>query len=219
MKKTTLIVLVFGASLASCSDSGKKVEASEAETVETVQTEATVEYKTIKEGSYLNWRASHLGGLEPRFGKMFAKSANILVNDGSVTNASIEVDMNSLTVENFGDDAETTAKLTGHLLSPDLFNTEVYPTSKFELTSIAEGTEAYNSIITGNLTILDVTKSITINANISVNENEVSVISEDFTITRQDWGIIYHTEGDEGVPAEYIIANDIGFTINIVLVK
>ena len=195
------------------------MEASDAETVETVKTETTVEYQTIKEGSYLDWRASHLGGLEARFGKLFAKSASVLVNNGVVTNATIEVDMNSLTVENFGEDAETAAKLSGHLLSPDLFNTEAFPTSKFELTSIAKGTEEFNSSITGNLTILEVTKSITFNANVTVSENEVAVVSEDFAITRQDWGIIYHTEGDEGVPAEYVIANEIGFTINVVLGK
>jgi polyisoprenoid-binding protein YceI len=219
MKKTTLVALVFGAFLASCSDNGKQVEASDAETVETVQTETTVEYKTIKDGSSFDWRASHLGGAEPRFGKMLAQSAEILVNNGAVTNASIVVDMNSMTVENFGEDTESAAKLSGHLLSPDLFNTEVYPTSKFELTSVDEGTGEYNSVITGNLTILEATKSITFNANVSVSENEVSVISEDFAVTRQDWGIIYHTEGDEDVPAEYIIANDIGFTINITITK
>ena len=219
MKKTTLIALVFGTFLASCSDNGKKVEANEAETVETVKTETTTEYKTIKDGSYLDWRASHLGGVEQRFGKMYAKSASVLVNNGSITNATIEIDMKSLTVENFGDDTETTAKLTGHLLSPDLFNTEEYPTSKFELTSIAEGSGDYNSNVTGNLTILDVTKSITIDANISVSEDQISIVSEDFAITRQDWGIVYNTEGDEGVSADYAIANDIGFTINVELTK
>lgn len=219
MKKTTLVALVFGAFLASCSDSGKKVEANDAEAVETVQTEETVEYNTIKEGSYFDWRAAHLGGVDPRFGKMYAKSANVLVNNGAVTNATIEVDMTTLTVENFGDDAETSAKFLGHLLSPDLFNVEAYPTSRFELTGIAAGTGEFNSAITGNLTILDATKSITFNANVTVSENEVSVVSEDFAITRQDWNIVYHTEGDEGVPAEYIIANDIGFTINVTLTK
>ncbi|MDG1476074.1 MAG: YceI family protein [Vicingaceae bacterium] len=219
MKKTTLVALLFGAFLASCSDSGKKVEASDAAEVETVQTEETVTYNKIKDGSYLDWRASHLGGVEPRFGKMYTSSASVLVNNGVVSNAIIEVDMNTLTVENFGDDAETTAKLTGHLLSPDLFNTEMYPTSKFELTNITEGTGGFNSSVTGNLTILDATKSITFNANVTVSDNEVSVVSEDFAITRQDWNIVYHTEGDEGVPAEYIIANDIGFTINVTLTK
>ena len=147
------------------------------------------------------------------------KSANVLVNDGVVSNATIQVDMNKLTVENFGDDAESAAKLSGHLLSPDLLNAEAYPTSTFELTSIETVTGEFNSSITGNLTILDATKSITFNANVSVSENEVSVMSEDFAIVRQDWGIVYHTEGDEGVPAEYIIANDIGFTINVSLTK
>jgi polyisoprenoid-binding protein YceI len=219
MKKLALSVLAFGTLLTACSDSGKKLEASAAETVETLKTETTVEFKTVKEGSSLDWRAAHLGGVEPRFGKLFVKSASFLVNNGAVSNATIEVDMNSLTVENFGDDAETAAKLSGHLLSPDLFNTAVYPISKFELTGIAAGNEEFNSIVTGNLTILDVTKSITFNANVSVSDTEVVVVSEDFSVTRQDWGIVYHTEGDKGVPAEYIIANDIGFTINVTLTK
>ena len=80
MKKTTLLVLAFGAFLASCSDNGKQVESSEAKEVETVQTETSVEYATIKEGSYIDWRASHLGGAEPRFGKMYLQSANIVTN-------------------------------------------------------------------------------------------------------------------------------------------
>jgi polyisoprenoid-binding protein YceI len=219
MKKTTLIALVFGAFLASCSDNGKQVEAGNAEAVETVKNETTIEYSTIKEGSYLDWRASHLGGAQPRFGKMLAQSANILVNNGVVSNATISVDMNTLTVESFGDDTESAGKLTGHLLSPDLFNTAAYPTSKFELTSIADGVEGFNSVLTGNLTILDVTKSITFNANVSVAENEVKVVSEDFAINRTDWGLTYNVEGTEGVPVDYLIASDIGFTINVVLTR
>ena len=178
-----------------------------------------MEYATIKEGSYIDWRASHLGGAEPRFGKMYLQSANIVTNNSNIDNATIVVDMNTITVENFGDDKETSEKLRGHLLSPDLFNTETYPTAKFELTGIAEGTGEFNSAITGNLTILKTTKSITFNANVNVSDNEISIVSEDFAIVRQDWGIIYNTEGDEGVAAEYVIANDIGFTVNVTITK
>ena len=219
MKTTTLVVLAFSAFLVSCSDNGKQVEAGDAKEVETVQTETTVTYNIIKEGSYLDWRASHMGGVEPRFGKMYAQSANVLVNNGEVSNATIVVDMNTMTVENFGDDIESAAKLSGHLLSADLFNTEVHPTAKFELTDIAKGSGDYNSSVTGNLTILGNSKSITFNANVSITEDEISVKSEDFAITRQDWGIVYNSEGDEGVPAEYIIASDIGFTINVTIAK
>lgn len=219
MKKTTLVVLVFGAFLASCSDNGKQVESGNVEAVEVMKTLETVEYNKVEDGSYLDWRASHFGGVEPRDGKIFTKSANVLVNDGMVTNATIEVDMNTLTVDNFGDDVETAEKLRGHLLHSDLLNTELYPISKFELTSITAGTGEFNSIITGNLTLLDVTKSITFNGSITVDENQVSIVSEDFAIKRQDFNIVYNTEGDEGVPAEYIIANDIGFTINLTVTK
>ena len=71
----------------------------------------------------------------------------------------------------------------------------------------------------GNLTMLDVTKSITINANVKVSENEVSVKSEDFKINRTDWGLSYNTEGTAGVPVDYLIANDIGFTIDVTITK
>ena len=219
MKKTTLVALVFGAFLASCSDNGKQVEASDAQAVETVETETAVEYNKVKEGSFLDWRASHMGGVEPRFGKILTQSALVLVDEGQLTNASIVMDMNTLTVESFGDDTESTEKLTGHLKHADLFNVESFPTAKFEMTSIESGAGDFNSVITGNLTILEATKSISFNANVTVGDNEVSVVSEDFAIVRQDWGIVYHTEGDEGVPAEYIIANDIGFTINVTITK
>jgi polyisoprenoid-binding protein YceI len=85
--------------------------------------------------------------------------------------------------------------------------------------SIAATEGDFNSAITGNLAILDSTKSITFNANVNVSEVEVSIISEDFAVDRRDWGIVYHVEGTEGVPIDYIVANDMGFTINVVLSK
>ena len=129
------------------------------------------------------------------------------------------MDMASLTVENFPEGAAEKGKLTGHLQSGDFFNIEKYPTSKFVLTK-REGTAGeYNSRITGNLTMLDVTKSITFIANVKVSENEVSVKSEDFKINRTDWGLSYNTEGTAGVPVDYLIANDIGFTIDVTITK
>lgn len=219
MKKTTLVVLAMGAIFASCSDNGKKVKANEAETVATVKNESTVEFKTVKEESYMDWRASHLAGAQPRFGKISVKTADVLINNNKLSNAMITIDMTSFSVDNFEGDEESTNKLTGHLQSDDFFKVGSYPTSTFELTNVEEGKGDYNAIITGNLTILDATKSITFNANVLISENEVTIKSEDFAIDRTDWGLIYHTEGTEGVPVDYLIANDIGFTINVTLTK
>jgi polyisoprenoid-binding protein YceI len=128
------------------------------------------------------------------------------------------MDMNNFTVENF-EDQESIDKLAGHLKSDDFFKVATYPVSTFELATITSQEGDYNSMITGNLTILGVTKSIAFNANVMVSDASVSVKSEDFVVNRTDWGLTYNTEGTAGVPADYLISNDIGFTIDITLNK
>lgn len=217
--KNLFILSVLALGLISCGDTGREVEATDAQEVEVTESESATTYTTVKEGSYTDWRAAHFGGAEPRYGKIYLKTAEVTVNEGAVTNAKAVMDMTAITVENFGDDQEKTGKLTGHLKNEDFFNVEKYPTSTFELTSI-EGAEGdFNSAISGNLTIMDSTKSITFNANITVSDEEVSIKSEDFAIDRRDWGLVYNMEGTEGLPVDYVIANDIGFTINAVLTK
>ena len=219
MNKAILIVLAISVIMTSCGNNGNKAETKDAETVEVVETNETQTFKTIKSGSIVDWRASHLGGMQPRFGKISVENATFLVNKGQLSNASVVMNMSSLTVDNFPEGAEEKGKLTGHLISADFFNTEKYPSSKFELTKLESTEGDYNSKVTGNLTILDVTKSITFNANVSVTATEVAIQSEDFSIDRTDWGLSYHVEGSEGVPVDYLIANDIGFTINVTLTK
>jgi len=210
--------MIIGAFLSSCSNSGNNAETGDAENVENQNSENTVLYETVKDGSILNWRASHLGGVQPRWGTVQLKSASISVNESIVTNATIEMDIASLSVDNF-EDKESKTKLTGHLLSADFFKLETFPTAKFELTKMEKNNGDYNAKVTGNLTILDKTKSITFLANISVSESEVSVKSEDFNVDRTQWGLVYNVEGSVGVPKDYLIANEIGFTIDVKVSK
>ncbi|HFC01308.1 MAG TPA: YceI family protein [Phaeodactylibacter sp.] len=219
MKKTILMVFALAIMLSACSDNGKQAETKAAEKVEVVKNTGTAAFKKIKSGSHVKWRASHLAGTQKRFGKVFLKNAEFLVNNGKLTNATVVIDIPTLTVESFNEGAAEKGDLTGHLKSADFFNVAKYPTAKFELTKIEPATGEYNSKVTGNLTILDATKSITFNANVKLTPNEVSVKSEDFAVNRTDWGLSYHTEGTAGVPVNYLIANDIGFTIDVTLTK
>jgi len=214
-----LSIVLIGAMLSSCSSTGNQAETKAAEAVKTVNAANATTLTSVSEGSFVNWRAAHFGGVEPRFGKIFIKDADFKVNDGKIVNANIVMDIASLTVENFPAGAEEIGKLTGHLLSPDLFNVEKFPTAKFELTNLEKMTGTYNSKVTGNLTILEVVKSITFNANIVVAEDKVAIRSEDFSVDRTDWGLTYNVEGTAGVPIDYIIANDVGFTINATVGK
>lgn len=209
----------MGAMFASCSDNGKKAETTEAKKVEVKNSSETTIFKNVKDNSFVTWRASHLGGVQARFGKVQLGNTSFFVSEGKLTNANIDINMSSLTVENFPEGSKEKGKLTRHLLSPDFFNVDKYPTSKFELTSIEPMEGEFNSKVTGNLTILDKAKSISFNANVNVSENGVSVKSEDFKIDRTDWGLTYNTEGTAGVPVDYLISNDIGFTIDVSATK
>lgn len=218
MKKIVISLFVLAVTFTACKDSGKKVETKEAQEVEIVKEAETVTYSTVKEGSELKWRASHLAGAGARFGKTKLQIGKVLLNNNKITNAKFIIDLGSLTVDNF-DDAEQKGKLEGHLKSADFFNIEKFPTARFEITKVEENKGDYNSLITGNLTILETTKSITFNANIAVLANSVAINSEDFSVNRQDWELNYHSEGDAGVPTDYLIADAIGFTINVALTK
>ena len=217
MKKTTIIAFVLGLFLASCGSNA--VETGEAQEVTENNSTEAVEYATVGEGSHVQWRAAHLGGIVKRFGKINPTSASVKTLDNKVTNATITIGMASLTVENFDEGDESKGKLEGHLKSADFFDVENNATATFELTGIEAGTGDYNSMVTGNLTIMDSTKSITFGANVTVTEESVTVKSEDFTVNREDWGLTYNKEGTENVPAEYLISSDLGFTIDATINK
>ncbi len=211
--KVILSLFIISLMLSSCANNGEKAKTKEAEKVTEVKKENTNTLNKIESGSVVKWRASHLGGVQKRFGNVFIKSASISVNDGKLSNAKVLIDMNTLTVESFPKGSDQKSDLTGHLKSGDFFDAKNYPYSKFELTSVKNISGEYNSEITGNLTIKDVTKSITFKANLDVSDNSVTIKSEDFSIDRTDWGLKYHVEGTVGVPVNYLISNDIGFTI------
>jgi len=219
MKKTILSIFVIGIILSSCKNNEKKATTKDAEKVSIVKTQTTTTLKTLGSDSFVNWRASHLGGVKKRYGKIFFKDATFLINNGQLTNATATINMASLTVESFPEGSEQIVKLEGHLKSADFFNVEKHPTSKFELVKIEKSSGAFNSKITGNLTIAGITKSITFNANVTVSDNKATLKSEDFSINRADWSLTYNAEGTKGVPVDYLIANKIGLTINISVTK
>lgn len=201
----------------SCSTGEKQTEPAETKIVGELIPVIAVAYNTVETGSLLEWGATHFGGVGPRSGKIYCKEARVLVEDGVVANASVLIDMSTLTVENMTE--EETTDLSGHLMSADFFNVPEHPTSSFELTSLNAITGDYNSEISGSLTIMGISNNVTFNANVDVTENNVSVKSETFEIDRSDWNMVYNAEGSEGVPLDYIISDDIELAISFSVAK
>jgi polyisoprenoid-binding protein YceI len=103
-----------------------------------------------------------------------------VVEDGAPKKLEVEID-----VESIYTDAE---KLTAHLKSPDFFAAKTHPKSKFVSTKIEKSTAGYS--VTGDLTLVGKTKSITFPATASVEGGKLTLKSK-FKINRTDFGMTY----------------------------
>lgn len=133
-------------------------------------------------------------------GKIKKFSGKIELVDGDPLKSKVTVTMDMKAVET------DTPKLTGHLQSPDFFDVEKFPESKFESTKIEKSADGFT--VTGNLTLHGVTKSITFPAKIDVKADQVSV-NADFGINRKDFEIVYPGMPDDLIKDEVLIKLDL----------
>lgn len=183
MKKVIIAIVAVSTILVSCKGEKKeKVEAKEEVKVEKVAVVNNVDLSS----SILNWKGTKPGGAHN--GTVALKESSLIVENGKVTGGEFIVDM--ATIKNLDiKSPEYGAKLVAHLSNGDFFDVEKFPTSKFVITSVEE--KDGKLAVTGNLTIKDVTKSITIPASLT-QENGVNVFkSENFNIDRADFNVKY----------------------------
>jgi polyisoprenoid-binding protein YceI len=127
----------------------------------------------------------------------------IEVEGGKPETAKVTVTIDMKSIE--ADDA----KLTGHLQSPDFFETEKFPTAIFTSTEIkAGGDKGATHTITGNFELRGVKKSITFPATVTLAADKAQVKSE-FVINRKDWNIVYPGMADDLIRDEVVVQLDL----------
>ncbi len=186
MKKVILSLIVVASVITGCkSDKKEKVATAEAEKVEVKVAELNnVDLST----SMITWKGYKPTGSHN--GTVAMQDADLLIEDGELKAGEFTIDMNSIKVIDIPEDNEGNAKLRGHLTSADFFDVATYPTSKFVITNV-EKKEGNKVHVTGNLTIKDVTKSVTIPAMMS-SENGVNTLeSETFMVDRAEFNVKY----------------------------
>ncbi|MBL4642803.1 MAG: YceI family protein [Flavobacteriaceae bacterium] len=177
MKKVILSLVVVATILVSCKGKeDKKVVVKEAKKVETVVVENNV---NVAE-SVMLWKGFKPTGSHN--GTVKLSSGAMSVSNGVISGEFV-IDMSSIA------DADGSTRLEGHLKNADFFDVEKYPTSKFVITSseVKDGKVQ----VTGNLTIKDVTKSITIPATIIDVDGVLTFKSETFELNRADFNVKY----------------------------
>ncbi len=211
MYKITIIILTFGL-LASLSCT-QKPAGTKATTGTAVGTPASVDMSaaTYKLTSgQMNWTASkptgkHLGTVDISEGELSVKGDQVL--GGTFT-----IDMSSIVSIDL--EGEKKGKLENHLKSADFFAVDEFPTSNFVITSAGQVSDQPMTThqISGDLTIKDKTKNITLPANVSFVGDKILVATPAFTINRTEWGVNFHS-GILGTAADKLIHDDVSLVI------
>lgn len=156
--------------------------------------------------STITWMGNKVTGKHT--GSINLQSGELILNDGKLAGGTFFIDMASINNHDLSD-PEYKGKLENHLKSDDFFAVEKHPVSKFEITEVKD-LDNNKVSVSGNLTLRDVTKNITYEAEVLENTDAKFVAKADFNINRKDWGVAYEGMKDD------LISNEINFKINLV---
>jgi len=110
-------------------------------------------------------------------GSISIKSGGITIIDDKITEGHIIIDMNSITAQKTGA-GQGESNLSKHLKSADFFDVEIFPTSKFVLTSIISSENENEYIVKGDITIKNITKNIEFPMTINMTNGSISMNAE-----------------------------------------
>ncbi len=190
MNKLLLAISLISTGLMwSCTNpQGEKAKLTEADTI-IANTEGADKYEVDATQSMIEWIGYKPTGQHN--GTLNIKSGALYLVDNTPVGGEFVIDMNSLKVLDL-EDPEWNGKLTGHLRSPDFFDVDKNPEAKFVVTQIVRnknGGPVY--LLTGNLTIKGITRSVTFGADVSREGDAVSGKTPQFTIDRTEYDIKY----------------------------
>ena len=214
MKKLALVALAASFAVA-CNNApkGEKAEATEAQEVE--QVAEAVSYAANTSASIIEWMGSKPTG-DQHNGTIGIKEGSFEVKEGALVGGSFIIDMNSIVNLDIPADNEYNAKLVGHLKHSDFFEVETYPTARFEITNVEAIEDTLTSHrITGNLTMKDVSKSISFNAAVSMNEESIQFKAPQFVIDRTEWNVKFNSGKFFSDLKDKLINDDIALKIQV----
>lgn len=135
-------------------------------------------------------------------------SGVIWLDESDPANSSVELTIKVASVDTDDD------KRDGHLRSPDFFDAEKYPNITFKSTKVAKDGDVY--MLTGNLTIKDVTKEVSFPFEMVGPVNAMGSkrlgAHATFKIDRQDYGVSWNKTLDSG---GLLVGNEVTIELEI----
>ena len=214
--RSNLFILVMGLSffLAAC---GGKKEATVATGEQATKAEATAaaqDYTVDVDGSTLAWVGKKVTGQHD--GTIKISNGVFSVENGNITAGNFAIDMTTIANNDLAEDAETQAKLLGHLSSPDFFNVAEFPTARFEITKVVSRGMPGDYKVVGDLTIKGLTKEIKFQAKVNDDANGKTATAST-TIDRSEFNVRYGSGSFFDNLGDRTIYDEFDLTINLVL--
>jgi len=136
-------------------------------------------------------------------GTLSLREGVLTISEKNIAGGHFIIDVTSLKA--FDDNGSANEKYQGHLKSPDFFDAEKFPTANFEITKVQPISTKDTTLVmkdathlvSGNLTIRDVTKGISFPARINFESGNI-IADASFNIDRMQWGINYNIDKSKG---------------------
>lgn len=188
MKKVFLAIVLVSVAFTSCKNKKKdKVEVKEEVKVEEKVDVVDKGNVNVTE-SIITWKGTKPVG-SAHHGVVSLDTGSLTFEKGLLKAGEFVIDMNTITCEDL--EGEKKADLEGHLKNADFFDVAKFPTSKFVITSseVKDGKLA----VTGNLTIKNVTKNVTVPVTVTESEDSITFKSDVFKVDRTEFGVKYNS--------------------------
>lgn len=146
-------------------------------------------FQVDSKNSRLLWTAHKVTG--EHAGTINISNGTLNVENNALRSGSFKLDTRSIAVTDIKD-ADSNAKLVGHLKSEDFFAVEKYPSADFLITGIKpHGNNQYD--LTGKLTIKGITNDINFPATITVEKDKLTATAK-VKIDRTRYDIKYRSK-------------------------
>lgn len=165
--------------------------------------------------SVIEWEGKKVTGAHN--GTVSLKSGFVSLEKGALVGGEFLIDMTS--IKNLDlTDAETNAKLVGHLKSDDFFSVSSHPTAKLVIKNVAPISNAKkgeaNYTITADLTIKGITNQIKFPAIVTVTGKSAYAWAK-FTIDRSKWNVKYGSGSFFDNLGDKVIYDDMNFVVKL----
>jgi polyisoprenoid-binding protein YceI len=164
--------------------------------------------------SVINWVGKTIANSK-HTGTLKMSKGSVILDGNTLTGGEFTFDMKSIKVTDLP--PERAPRLENHLKSDEFFDVEKFPQGSFKITKVA--TNGTTATITGNLTLKNITKSVSFPATVTRNGNTLTAKATGVKFNRTEFDVKYRSGNFFSGLGDRAIEDEIEIDIELVATK